>query len=126
MRDKGQTEARAERMADRHLSGSIHMTRFPVFAFAFALLAIALAGCVTNRGEGDATHGVAGLHSTANKVPLQDGSEAWLISCPGWANNISACIARAKMICANGYRLVDAAQASLPAAADRLLVQCSK
>lgn len=101
------------------------MRRVPVVKFVFALLVTGLGGCVSNSGEGDATHGVAGLHSTANKVPLQDGSEAWLISCPGRVNNISACIARAKMICTTGYRPIDAAQASLPAAPDRLLVRCS-
>lgn len=101
------------------------MIRNPVLTLTLALLTCALAACVTNRGEGDATHGLAALHSTANKVPLKDGTEAWLISCPGSANNISACIARAKMICANGYRLIDAADASLPAASDRLLVACT-
>jgi hypothetical protein len=85
---------------------------------------LVLAGCVTNVGEGDATHGPAALHSTASQVALKDGTAAWLISCPGTLNNISTCIARAKMICEKGYRLVDASEASLPTAPDRLVATC--
>jgi hypothetical protein len=89
-----------------------------------AIPILMIAGCVTNLGEGDATHGPAALHSTASQVVLKDGSAAWLISCPGSLNNISTCIARAKMICAKGYRLVDASEASLPTAPDRLVATC--
>lgn len=84
---------------------------------------IALAGCASPSGEGSAVSGFAGLQSTANRVKLSDGSEAWLISCQGWANNISTCVSRAKLACPSGYRF--APPNSGLAVGDRaLLIQC--
>lgn len=89
----------------------------------FVAALIALAGCASPSGEGSAVSGVAGLQSTANRVKLSDGSEAWLISCQGWANSISTCVTRAKAACPDGHRL--APPNSGPAVGDRaLLIQC--
>lgn len=71
------------------------MYRFLILGVAL----VALAGCIS-----------------ASKTVLPDGRQGQIVSCPGLANSLADCWAKAGQICPKGYEIVGTDAEATPAA----------